>query len=142
MATTTAEERAEAAKLRNSGGASLAGGAIVDPVKFPPVKIEMGRQKYVLIQLETEPVQYLVRGVCSAEYHKDVASPTVRALSEVGIGFTVLGGGRIEASPSSISIFGFSYGFPWEGKSRHDLTAELCRWAYPEATIEVSDTGY
>ena len=31
---------------------------------------QMGTQKYVLIQLLTEPAQYLVRGNCDAEYHK------------------------------------------------------------------------
>ena len=138
--TTTAEERAEAVKLRNAEGA----GGEVDTAMFPPVSIEMpGRQKYVLIRLETEPLQYLVRGICSAEYHKDAAEPTARALSQAGIGYTVLGGGRIEASPSAISIYGFSYGFPWdEEKPRHDLTAELCRGAYPAAKIEVSGAGY
>ena len=106
------------------------------------VSIEMGRQKYVLIRLLTEPVMHLVRGVCGAEYHKDAAAGTAAALTDAGIGFTILGGGRIEASPSSISIFGFSYGFPWDGGPRHDLTAELCRGAYPDAKIEVSDSGY
>jgi hypothetical protein len=31
---------------------------------------QMGTQKYVLIELMTEPTQYLVRGNCDAEYHK------------------------------------------------------------------------
>jgi hypothetical protein len=140
-ATTTADERAAAVRLRASGTVLSAGGA-VDAAKFPPVSIEMGRQKYVLIRLLTEPVMHLVRGVCDAEYHKDAAAGTAAALTDAGIGFTILGGGRIEASPSSISIFGFSYGFPWDGGPRHDLTAELCRGAYPDAKIEVSDSGY
>jgi hypothetical protein len=62
-ATTTADERAAAVQLRASGTVLSAGGA-VDAAKFPPVSIEMGRQKYVLIRLLTEPVTHLVRGVC------------------------------------------------------------------------------
>ena len=32
--------------------------------------LQMGTQKYVLIELVTSPAQYLVRGNCDAKYHK------------------------------------------------------------------------
>jgi hypothetical protein len=40
--------------------------------------------------------QYLVRGNCGAEYHKDAAEPTLLMLEEAGVGYDVLGGGRIQ----------------------------------------------
>ena len=40
--------------------------------------------------------QYLVRGNCGAEYHKDAAEPTLLMLEEAGVDYDVLGGGRIQ----------------------------------------------
>ena len=116
---TTEEERAAAAAMRtrDAGGADA-----VDCSQFPPVAIDVpGTQKYVLIQLSTDPLQYLVRGNCDAQYHKDAAEPTLDQLDAAGVGYDVLGGGRIQADASRIKIYGHSYGFPWQGDPRHDI---------------------
>eukprot|EP00277_Geminigera_cryophila_P019008 CAMPEP_0179446642 /NCGR_PEP_ID=MMETSP0799-20121207/30123_1 /TAXON_ID=46947 /ORGANISM="Geminigera cryophila, Strain CCMP2564" /LENGTH=142 /DNA_ID=CAMNT_0021235959 /DNA_START=232 /DNA_END=660 /DNA_ORIENTATION=- len=142
MATTTPEERAQAAKMRSGESGGGGAGLMLDPTRFPPVEIEMGTQKYVLIKLLIEPTQYLVRGNCDAEYHKDAAHATVQRLQQDSIGYDVLGGGRIQADAKAIKIFGFSYGFPWNGSARHDIAAELIKWAYPDAAVETSSDGY
>ena len=87
--------------------------------RFPAVAIDIGTQKYVLIEAEgPNPGQrtYLVRGNIRAEYHKDAARDTVRELGSLGIRYRVLGGGRIkhDADKKSIRVYGHSYGFPWE----------------------------
>ena len=40
----------------------------------------------------------MVRGNCDAEYHKDAAEPTLDKLHADGIGYDVLGGGRIQVT--------------------------------------------
>jgi len=52
----------------------------------------------------THHTQYLVRGNCDAEYHKDAAEPTLDKLQESGIGYDVLGGGRIQVISMSSLI--------------------------------------
>ena len=93
--TTTAEERAGAAEMRsttitvphikeNGDFASPAVSSInshlyspaitvFDTTLLQEVIIEMGLQKYVLIQVDLVPVTYLVRGHLAAAYHKDAA---------------------------------------------------------------------
>lgn len=58
--------------------------------------------------------------------------------------YEVLGGGRIERDDANraVKIFGHSYGFPWQGAYRHDLSATVVRRAYPGWSVEVSDEGY
>ena len=87
-ATTTAEERAEAAAMRSGGSDAVGsgGGGPTSPTDpdLPPVLIDAeGTFKYVLISA-TPPgggsVQHLVRGDLRAAYHKDAARPTIRLL--------------------------------------------------------------
>jgi len=169
--TTTPEERAEAAKMRQgSGGKSGASdpgisqkktsaSASEEAVKslilsqFPAVEIDADhKQKYVLIQVKadglTNPI-HLVRGRKLASYHKDVAGPTlekIRMCTNVpGIRYSVRGGGRIlhDSQRPAIEIYGYSYGFPWEGdKYRHDISAKLCEAAYPGyEIIHINDSS-
>ena len=58
--------------------------------------------------------------------------------------YQVLGGGRIkhDSARKHILIYGFSYGFPWEGEPRHDISQKLVKEAYPGYEVETSDEGY
>eukprot|EP01065_Artemidia_motanka_P030888 TRINITY_DN37045_c0_g1_i1.p1 TRINITY_DN37045_c0_g1~~TRINITY_DN37045_c0_g1_i1.p1 ORF type:complete len:161 (+),score=51.22 TRINITY_DN37045_c0_g1_i1:57-485(+) len=142
MATTTAEERAAAAAMRSGDGC----GAAELPSGVPALDIKPGRQKYVLIALPSDSgrVSYLVRGDPRASYHKDAAEPTLRQLRDMGLRHEVLGGGRIEydADAGRVAVFGFSYGFPWQGEPRHDVTAAVISSAMPGAAVTVSNDGY
>ena len=94
-ATTTAEERDEAAKMRSggsgvvdcntsSGGGDSCGPNTPSDPDLPPVQIDPeGTFKYVLISATAPaggPVRYLVRGNQRAAYHKDAARPTLQIL--------------------------------------------------------------
>ncbi|KAJ9467770.1 hypothetical protein DIPPA_27962 [Diplonema papillatum] len=135
--TTTAEERAEAAKMREGGASSGAGGI----EGMPAVELGHGVQKYVLIKAGG---QHLVRGNPMADYHKDAAAGAVYELRKRGVSFEVLGGGRIEYVPGQTAkIYGFSYGFPWkDGQFRHDVTAEVIAKHLPGVRTTVSNDGY
>jgi len=98
MATTTAEERAEAAAMKRGATGSVSSAAALD---LPSVVLEMGVQKYVLIRAGD---QHFVRGSLAAAYHKDAARPTVNELRTRGVDYEVLGGGRIRADPDDKSI--------------------------------------
>jgi len=154
MATTTPEERAEAAEMRCGAGATSNAALAA----MQSVDIEFGVQKYVLIRAGD---RHLVRGRLDAAYHKDAAAPCVAQLQAHGIDYAVLGGGRIRADEhtrqilvygTSSSFFlshvlsflsGFSYGFPWPGGvTKHDLAASLIRQDYPDWSVTTSDEGY
>uniref|UniRef100_A0A7S3NK79 14 kDa phosphohistidine phosphatase n=1 Tax=Aureoumbra lagunensis TaxID=44058 RepID=A0A7S3NK79_9STRA len=138
MATTTREERAQAAAMRSTSGDQ--GGENLDTINS--VEIDMSLQKYVLIRAGN---RHLVRGTSSAIYHKDAAGPCVAQLRSLGIDYNVLGGGRIAVEPDkkTMLVYGFSYGFPWEnGISKHDVAAKLLNQKYPDWTINTSDEGY
>lgn len=48
-----------------------------------------------------------------------------------------------DGEASSISIYGFSYGFPWEdGQHEHNVSADLCRAAFPSDDVSWSAEGY
>ena len=90
-ATTTAEERAEAAKMRSRGNdvvdsssSDTSGPNTPTDPDLPPVQIDAeGTFKYVLISATAPaggPVQYLVRGNERAAYHKDAARPILQLL--------------------------------------------------------------
>jgi hypothetical protein len=135
---TTADERAEADNMRTAVGQG-------SPVGLPPVVIQNCAQKYVLIEVFREDrSKHLVRGNCSARYHKDVAELTLQQLRATGTGYRVLGGGRIRAHlpEGEILIYGFSYGFPWQGEPQHELSAALVHQAYPAAHVMISNDGY
>ena len=46
----------------------------------------------------------MVRGNCDAEYHKDAAEPTLDKLHADGIGYDVLGGGRIQVTNWDVAV--------------------------------------
>lgn len=74
-------------------------------------------------------------------YHVDVATPVVHALSAAGLKSNVTGGGRItrDDEDKSVHIYGFSYGF---GKADHARTSALCKQAFPDYAVSWSDEGY
>ena len=45
-----------------------------------------------------------MRGNCDAEYHKDAAEPTLDKLHADGIGYDVLGGGRIQVTNWDVAV--------------------------------------
>ena len=146
-ATTTPAERAEAAAMRD--GSAHNATRTEREGRLPPVEIDDGTQKYVLIEIgplkQGGNVTHLVRGNAHAEYHKDVARATVKALEQTDIPYSVLGGGRIkhDAAAGRILVYGFSYGFPWRGESRHAVAVEVLQKAYPSYTsITWTDEGY
>ena len=149
--TTSAADQAEAAAMRDGGGAAgavAAGGGGGALAALPPVKIDAdATQKYVLIEASdpgSGTSKYLVRGDQYADYHKDAARETLRELDEIGLRYSVLGGGRIkhDSGGKTVEIYGFSYGFPWEGDPRHDLSAQAVSEAYEGYTVSTSDAGY
>jgi phosphohistidine phosphatase len=154
-ATTTPEERAAAAAMRTGDGnaaasADVNGAAEVGNTaeKFLAAEIDNGTQKYVLIEA-TDPTTgqsvHLVRGSVAAAYHKDAARNTVRALKEAGWPYNVLGGGRInhDAGRKEILVYGHSFGFPWQGDFRHDISTTVLKKSFLDYTsIEWSNEGY
>eukprot|EP00040_Diaphanoeca_grandis_P022247 m.119147 g.119147 ORF g.119147 m.119147 type:complete len:151 (-) comp28720_c1_seq5:2388-2840(-) len=143
-ATTTEEERVEAAKLRSATGTNTGeSDSLFDAL--PVVKIDVGKFKYVLFEVRSgDQVKHLVRGVLGAEYHMDAARLTAEMLQAANIKYTVLGGGRIKHDPVGkvITIFGHSYGFPWQGQCQHDISAKLCESTHPGYTVTWSEEGY
>mmetsp|Transcript_22827 Transcript_22827/g.31804 ORF Transcript_22827/g.31804 Transcript_22827/m.31804 type:complete len:148 (+) Transcript_22827:352-795(+) len=147
MATTTVEERAEAAKMRSSSPKQTSKNNSLDGI--PQVVLDTGLFKYILVRVTDsnarDGFRYLVRGKCKAKYHKDVAQPLVDQFYQLGIRYEIVGGGRMEHDSQSkkIFIYGFSYGFPWEDEEcRHDITAEVCKAKYPEYDVTWSSEGY
>lgn len=148
--TTTPEERAQAAMMRTSNVVITEHEnnrsdhyALIR--KLREVEIGEGTFKYVLIRVEGQDgPKHLVRGVVGAAYHMDSARPTVELLERIGATYTVLGGGRIRHTTQSkeIFIYGHSYGFPWQGACMHNVSADLCRQAYPSHNVTWSAEGY
>ena len=68
------------------------------------------------------------------EYHRDVAFPYLGAYLKQGFGVEILGGGRIahDSETRSLRLYGFSYGFPWRAGAGHEISAEVCRRAFPD----------
>eukprot|EP00931_Biecheleriopsis_adriatica_P003873 TRINITY_DN10562_c0_g1_i2.p1 TRINITY_DN10562_c0_g1~~TRINITY_DN10562_c0_g1_i2.p1 ORF type:complete len:232 (+),score=36.20 TRINITY_DN10562_c0_g1_i2:81-776(+) len=101
--TTDAEDQLQARQLREearSSDASSAGSSAA-LAELPAVVIDAGAFKYVLLQVTaaTGEQRYLVRGTAGAPYHRDVATPYVRAYVKQGFGVEILGGGRIFHDP-------------------------------------------
>jgi len=147
-ATTTPEERAEAAKMREEGTKIRedSAGDVTDAAAFfetfPAAEIsEDAKQKYVLIEAQG---RLFVRGEKDATYHMNAAEPCVTIFQSKGIPFQVLGGGRIlhDSSAKKIEIYGFSYGFPWKDHPRHEDSKEVLAKVYPDYKITTSNEGY
>jgi phosphohistidine phosphatase len=124
MSTTNAEDQRKVAEMKVEAEKvrleAVSGSALAT---FQAVQIEHGVQKYVLIEASDEKnaKKYLVRGLCSAEYHRDAARETVMALSEAGLVCNVTGGGRIacDQDQKTVKIYGFSYGY---GLADHSIS--------------------
>jgi len=145
--TTNKQDLKEAAALRSD--ASAAGAATTMDTalaKLPGVVIDEGTFKYVLMKVfaASGEHRYMVRGTAGAAYHKDVALPYVRKYLADGFKVEILGGGRILHQPEEkkIMIYGFSYGFPWVDGAGHAISADVCREAYPDYSVDWSDEGY
>lgn len=116
---------------------------------WPPVDIDNGTFKYVLIEVyatdpdapENELSKLLVRGKVSAEYHADVYDAEEELIRAKGLDSQCLGGGRILHDPSKkfIRVYGYSVGF---GRAQHTKTVDILKKKYPDYTIEWSDEGY
>jgi hypothetical protein len=145
---TTAEERAEAAAMRTAAGApgSRATHVAWEDVGRPCVIDDDAVQKYVLIQVHNGPeTRFFVRGSESARYHKDAAGPFLGHLTRLGMPFHVLGGGRIahQSAPKPVlNVYGFSYGFPWQGEPQHHITCRVLQSEYPGYDVSHSNEGY
>jgi len=148
MATTSAQDQAEAAKVRCHDTAAkgspgdLAG--VIEKIGGPAI-VPRDVGKYVLIEIKDSlgNVAHLVRMDPRASYHMDAASPTLETLRDLGIRYKVLGGGRIDFSQgAAMKIYGHSYGFPWDGPFRHDISAAVVKGVFPGITISTSDEGY
>eukprot|EP00510_Aplanochytrium_minuta_P006053 CAMPEP_0184010172 /NCGR_PEP_ID=MMETSP0954-20121128/3052_1 /TAXON_ID=627963 /ORGANISM="Aplanochytrium sp, Strain PBS07" /LENGTH=166 /DNA_ID=CAMNT_0026289705 /DNA_START=216 /DNA_END=716 /DNA_ORIENTATION=- len=160
-ATTTAEERAQAAAMRegqNKSSSEDQSSKSSEDVKqailseVPEVEIDADhKQKYVLIEVNATNLEkpvHLVRGRKWASYHKDVAEPTLTKLARCsvpGLRYNVLGGGRIlhDSQVPKIEVYGYSYGFPWKDDVyRHEIAAELIKVAYPDfEVIHINDSS-
>ncbi len=107
------------------------------------------RQKYVLCEVRRpgeEEKRYIVRGSRLASYHVNCAEPLLEELKACGgVEYSVLGGGRIEASSErrSVLVYGHSYGFPWANDEfKHDVAAAVLKLLYPTYTVTTSNEGY
>eukprot|EP00754_Rhynchopus_humris_P051685 Rhum_TRINITY_DN9683_c0_g3::Rhum_TRINITY_DN9683_c0_g3_i1::g.34641::m.34641/K01112/PHPT1; phosphohistidine phosphatase len=139
--TTNSDDLAQANAMRSAAGTSAA----CESDSLPACEIENGVQKYVLIEVgRGSSVRHLVRGKVSASYHKDAARAAVNDLQDMMVPYKVLGGGRIDykAQEKTALVYGFSYGFPWEGAFRHDISANVIKTALPDVEVSVSDEGY
>lgn len=102
--------------------------------------------KYVLVELKDKNGQtkYIVRGFDWAEYHADILDRVAPRLSEQGITYECVGGGRIrhESKNKTLFVYGYSVGF---GQANHKLTVEILKRKYcyyPEENITFSNSGY
>ena len=104
--------------------------------------------KYVLIEASSliiPDVRLLVRGMTSAEYHADSAEPTLRQIDKAGLTHRIFGGGRIRyvASTKTLTVYGYSMGFPWtNGEFKNELVAQIIKANFPNLTVEWSKEGY
>eukprot|EP00808_Paulinella_micropora_P007341 g34343.t1 len=120
--------------------------------ELPRCVLPEGRGKYVLVlaqdKKDSKLSQHFVRMDPQAAYHVEVAEPFTDLLKAVDkhntLAITVLGGGRIEhnSKKKTISIYGFSYGFPWQPGASHAISHKLCVEAYPGYSVDWSDKGY
>ncbi len=148
--TTTPEERAHAAAVRHGAGAGAGAGKGFVRAKLPPSRIDMDcRQKYVLCEVRgagEDDKHYIVRGSRLASYHVNCAEPLLEELKACeGVEYSVLGGGRIEASSArrAIRVYGHSYGFPWANQEfKHDVAAAVLKLLYPAYAVTTSNEGY
>mmetsp|Transcript_25078 Transcript_25078/g.78235 ORF Transcript_25078/g.78235 Transcript_25078/m.78235 type:complete len:185 (-) Transcript_25078:16-570(-) len=134
-------KNALAAASRANRGSSRAAAPAPATAAVEACVLGQGIQKYVLVQAGD---RYFVRGDPRAAYHKDAALPLINELRNLGVAHEVLGGGRIVHDPANqqIKIYGHSFGFPWQGAPRHDLSAAVCAAAFPGVAVETSDEGY
>jgi 23S rRNA-/tRNA-specific pseudouridylate synthase len=114
----------------------------------PAVQLSPGRNKYVLIKVETQvgDVRWFVKSAspkeCGGPYHANVAEDLVEWIHTAGFEkVTVTGGGRIDYIPTSnrAHVYGFSYGF---GKGDHARAAELITEAGFVGTYDNSNALY
>ena len=149
--TTPPEERAHAAAVRHGAGTGTgAGTGGVARAELPPSRIDMDcRQKYVLCEVRgpgADEKRYIVRGSRLASYHVNCAEPLLEELKACeGVEYSVLGGGRIEASSErrTIQVYGHSYGFPWANDEfKHDVAAAVLKLLYPAYLVTTSNEGY
>jgi len=110
------------------------------------VKIDEGTFKYILVKVydpdDEEISKYIVRGLCSAEYHGDIYEVTTPDIEELGLECDCVGGGRIKhnAQEKTIHVYGYSQGY---GKADHLITCKLLKERYPDYTkIDFSNDGY
>eukprot|EP00462_Mataza_sp_D1_P016768 CAMPEP_0175160442 /NCGR_PEP_ID=MMETSP0087-20121206/24019_1 /TAXON_ID=136419 /ORGANISM="Unknown Unknown, Strain D1" /LENGTH=223 /DNA_ID=CAMNT_0016448681 /DNA_START=41 /DNA_END=712 /DNA_ORIENTATION=+ len=142
--TTNDQDKAAAAKIReNVDGLADAGDELIEKVGGDVV-VPIGIGKYVLIEVypSSGVKRHLVRMDPNAGYHRDAASPACMSLSKLGAKYKVLGGGRINYDGAKMTIYGHSYGFPWEGEPLHGVTADCVKRYMPDVEVETSNEGY
>lgn len=107
------------------------------------VNIDTGRFKYILARIsDSTHSKIVVRGRRNRSYHMNVFEDLQEEAHAIGVEAICLGGGRIEHDPSQkeIYIYGYSSGY---GTAVHDITAVLCKRAFPFYTkITVAYSGY
>jgi phosphohistidine phosphatase len=115
----------------------------------PPVQLSPGRNKYVLVKVEsseTGEIYWFVKSASPSEsggpYHANVAEDLVAWIQAAGFDkVTVTGGGRIDydPSPNRAHVYGFSYGF---GKGDHAQAAAMIAKAGILSTFDNSNALY
>jgi len=102
--TTNQEDQRAAKELRQRAKLSTKQATAVTAEKesvlkgISPVTIDVGRQKYVLMEAHDYSAgesKLLVRGCCHSWYHREVAAKTASHLDGLGLTYEVHGGGRI-----------------------------------------------
>ncbi|XP_003388938.2 PREDICTED: 14 kDa phosphohistidine phosphatase-like, partial [Amphimedon queenslandica] len=115
--------------------------------KVPEVDIESdGVFKYILVELtdkKSGKVKTIVRGYEWAEYHADILDRIAPRVSELGLEYKCVGGGRIRHQKSkSIHVYGYSVDF---GQADHKMTIDILKrnfTDYESENITFSNSGY
>ena len=110
--------------------------------EVPDVQIDdEGIYKYILIRATDKQGESknLVRGFATAGFHADILDATEKQLLPKGIQLDCLGGGRIEKSNKTISVYGHSIGF---GRADHQVTVAILKKSFPGYNITWSNDGY
>jgi len=111
---------------------------------IPTVKIdEEGVYKYIQIKL-TDPAadnasKIIVRGFGFAEYHADILDEEQGGLEALGLKVRCIGGGRIQKTANSVTVYGYSIGF---GRPDHSVACDAIKKSYPDLKVEWNNDGY
>lgn len=113
------------------------------PIDMIPICETDSEGVFKYIQISCNNKIY-IRGYASCKYHKGIYKEFQKELENHGAtGFItkVLGGGRINISPTekTIKVYGYSHAY---GRCKHQKTCDLLKEKYPDYEITWTNEGY